>query len=364
MRLQKAIQVACIVLCIIGTGHPCHAIGLDSLMNLPVVGVPVVNYSPETDWQFGVALQGYFRLPNQEKTSIVQLDGAYSLKNQWYINLSGNLYFGGQHPWLLYVRGGYRDFPDYYFDRGNEATFKAGTLYHSQRGYFTLQPMWEIAPGWSLGTRIDFLKEKTDVSAVDNVLMWGLGVVTQYDTRDIMYYPLSGIFFKAHATYYEPALGSSCRLGHVGADLRQYIPVRWSEERTMIIAWQFRTNWAFSANANDIPYAILPTLGGQDLIRGVRANMYKDNALLALQAEVRLPIWNFIHGVVFAGVGDVYNTKDWRWTTPKVGYGLGLRLGINKAKINIRLDAARNNIQRSWKTWDSYSFYITATEAF
>ena len=52
-----------------------HAICLDSIMNLPAMGIPVVNYSPETTWEFGAAAQAYFRLPNQERTSIVQLDG-------------------------------------------------------------------------------------------------------------------------------------------------------------------------------------------------------------------------------------------------------------------------------------------------
>ena len=71
-----------------------HAISLDSLLNLPAMGIPVLNYSPESTWEFGAAAQGYFRLPNQERTSIVQIDGTYSLNHQWYINAQGNLYFG------------------------------------------------------------------------------------------------------------------------------------------------------------------------------------------------------------------------------------------------------------------------------
>ena len=71
-----------------------HAISLDSVLNLPAMGIPVINYSPESTWEFGAAAQGYFRLPNQERTSILQLDGTYSLNHQWYINTQGNLYFG------------------------------------------------------------------------------------------------------------------------------------------------------------------------------------------------------------------------------------------------------------------------------
>jgi len=71
-----------------------HAISLDSVMNLPAMGIPVVIYSPESTWEFGAAAQGYFCLPNQERTSLMQLDGTYSLNHQWYINAQGTLYFG------------------------------------------------------------------------------------------------------------------------------------------------------------------------------------------------------------------------------------------------------------------------------
>ena len=87
------------------------------------MGIPVVNYSPESTWEFGAAAQGYFRLPNQERTSIVQLDGTYSLNKQWYINAQGTLYFGnreskvrnkGLSAWHLQFRVGYSDRPATY----------------------------------------------------------------------------------------------------------------------------------------------------------------------------------------------------------------------------------------------------------
>ena len=66
---------------------------------------------------------------------------------------------------------------------------------------------------------------------------------------------------------------------------------------------------------------------------------------------------------MFAGAGDVYDYQHWQWSVPKIGYGLGLRLTINRAKINIRADVARNNIY-PWQNINGYGFYLTATEAF
>ena len=45
-----------------------RAVSLDSIVHLPAMGIPVINYTPETSWEFGAAAQGYFCLPGQQKT--------------------------------------------------------------------------------------------------------------------------------------------------------------------------------------------------------------------------------------------------------------------------------------------------------
>ena len=92
--------------------------------------------------------------------------------------------------------------------------------------------------------------------------------------------------------------------------------------------------------------------------------MFRDDVMMALQAELRIPLWSIFRATVFAGIGDVYDLHNWHWEIPKVGYGLGIRATINKAKVNIRADIARSNVDPRWNTINAYSFYLTATEAF
>lgn len=352
------------ILLLLGLGTTMQAISLDSLMNLPAMGVPIINYSPETNWVFGAAAQGYFRLPEQSRTSIVQLDGAYSLRHQWYINAQGSLYIGGKTPWMLLFRGGYRHYPDVYYERGNAGgpLPRTGTTYSSQRGYLHVQPLLVLPQKWCIGPLFDLLYEQTDLDiSTSEALMWGIGLAVQYDSRDVLFYPRRGLFFKFSVTHYDKALGATARLTRLQTDLRQFVPIY----RDLIFAWQFRSEWALAAEGGkNVPFQMLPTFGGQDMLRGIARNMFRDNAMMALQAELRIPIWNFIRACVFAGVGDVYNTHHWQWASPKVSYGLGLRVGINRAKVNIRFDVARSNVYKEWNTWQSYSFYLTATEAF
>jgi hypothetical protein len=360
------------------------------------MGIPVINYTPESTWEFGAAAQGYFRLPNQERTSIVQLDGTYSLNRQWYINAQGNLYFGNnttprrttlhntpQHAWQLQFRAGYSNRPATYYGTFNDPHFanegntgigmlRQGTPYELQRGYLNVQAPIYIGKHFSLGPMTDVLIAEftiKDIYTTPNPLVQiGLGAVTQYDTRDNVFYPTRGIFFKASAAaawtnkMNIPEGQQATINGLLSADLRQYIPL----PHNFVIAWQFKGQFMLSSNfiSHLTLYPMLPRLGGQDGLRGINSDMFRDDIMMALQAELRIPIWSIFRATIFAGVGDVYDFHNWHWAIPKVGYGLGLRAAINKAKVNIRFDIARSNVDPRWNTINAYSFYLTATEAF
>ena len=369
-----------------------HAISLDSLLNLPAMGIPVVNYSPESTWEFGAAAQGYFRLPNQTRTSILQVDGTYSLNRQWYINTQGTLYFGRKnhptppyttlhhttpHSWQLHFRLGYSNRPATYYGTGNRGNtdvgmLRTGTPYTLQRGYVTLQAPIAINKDWAVGPTADFLYAQYHTTQHYTTLhnttphyttlqQYALGAVVQYDTRDIIFYPTRGLFFKAHLQADATHVYSTRLHATFSADLRHYIPLphRW------MIAWQMKTQWLISNESDPTRiYPLLPRLGGQDGLRGVNSDMFRDDVMMALQAELRIPLWSIFRATVFAGIGDVYDLHHWRWATPKVGYGMGIRATINKAKVNIRADIARSNIDPRWNNIHAYSFYLTATEAF
>ena len=363
-----------------------HAVCLDSIMNLPAMGIPVVNYSPESTWEFGAAAQGYFRLPNQERTSIVQLDGTYSLRHQWYINAQGTLYFGARsasHAWQLQFRAGYSDRPATYYgvyddphfaNEGNTGIgmLRKGTPYQMQRAYLSLQAPISIDRDWSVGPMLDMLVAQYNIEGKyktpSPLVQAAVGAVGVYDTRDNVFYPTQGIFFKLSAAAawtnkVDIPEGQQATInGLLSADLRQFIAL----PHNLVLAWQLKTQMMLSPLfiSHITMYPMLPRLGGQDGLRGVNSDMFRDDIMMALQAELRTPIWSIFRAAVFAGIGDVYDYHNWHWEVPKVGYGIGLRAAINKAKVNIRFDVARSNVDPRWNNINAYSFYLTATEAF
>ena len=363
-----------------------HAVCLDSIMNLPAMGIPVVNYSPESTWEFGAAAQGYFRLPNQERTSIVQFDGTYSLRHQWYINAQGTLYFGARSAspaWQLQFRAGYSDRPATYYgvyddphfaNEGNTGVgmLRKGTPYQMQRAYLNLQAPISIDKDWSVGPMLDILVAQYNIEGKyktpSPLVQAAVGAVGVYDTRDNVFYPTQGIFFKLSAAAawtnkVDIPEGQQATInGLLSADLRQFIAL----PHNLVLAWQLKTQMMLSPLfiSHLTMYPMLPRLGGQDGLRGVNSDMFRDDIMMALQAELRIPIWSIFRAAVFAGIGDVYDYHNWHWEVPKVGYGIGLRAAINKAKVNIRFDVARSNVDPRWNNINAYSFYLTATEAF
>ena len=388
----------------------------DFLMNWNFMALPYPSYSPETSWQFGITGVWYFHTSKQNtQFSDLNFDMGYTLNHQWYLNANSRIYFNTSTRWYLDAYLSAKHYPDLFFGTTNniDSVYNPALQYTSNFIDIQARPSFYITKHWLAGATLRLRYENSIISQQSTVnsqhssdwsdesdksdksdktlnsqlyngfgenLFLGIGASIFYDTRSNNYYPLNGLFFKTTITYYQqfslnsqqstlssqknsPLILGGLAEGGEGSfliphssfliqlDLRHYIPLY----KELILAWNFRSEIAVG---NNVPFQLLPTIGGQDLVRGIRQNKFKDNTLFALQTELRIPIWRFLKGAVFASIGDVYNYNNWHWATPKIGYGVGLRACIHQAKTNIRFDVARQNYSNDW------SFYFTVKEAF
>ena len=364
------------------------------------MALPYPSYSPETSWQFGITGVWYFHTSKQStQFSDLNFDMGYTLNRQWYVNANSRIYFNTSTRWYLDAYLSAKHYPDLFFGTTNniDSVYNPALRYTSNFIDIQARPSFYISKHWLAGANIR-LRYENSIQSTDNRvqitddnsslltpnsslpngfgenIFLGIGGAISYDTRSNNYYPLHGLFFKTTITYYhqfslnneaaqllspcfrrtsgaEGVLNSQLSTFNFQLDLRHYIPLY----KELILAWNFRSEIAVD---NNVPFQLLPTIGGQDLVRGIRQNKFKDNTLFALQTELRIPIWRFLKGAVFASIGDVYDYNNWHWATPKIGYGVGLRACIHQAKTNIRLDLARQNYSNDW------SFYFTVKEAF
>ncbi len=335
----------------------------DRLMTWNVMALPYVSYSPETSFNFGASGVGYFKMPNTKQYSDVTFQGGYTLEKQWQVNVDSRLNFDGERRWFMDFRLNVQHYPDWYYGIGSSQDDLLEEPLRIDNNYVLayVRPQFYLTKHWIVGANVQYLYSDIvnplgsgmgdGVYGFGKVHMLGLGGIVSYDSRSNTYYPLRGLLFKTMASYYEPYLGSSYRMGYVDVDLRGYVPLY----KELLLALQLKTQWAIGEK---VPHQMLPTIGGQDIVRGVRGGKWRNDALIALQAELRIPIWRFLKAAAFVSVGDVYGLDDWKWNVPKIGYGVGLRACIHEINMNIRFDVARQNYGDNW------SFYFTVKEAF
>ena len=93
-------------------------------------------------------------------------------------------------------------------------------------------------------------------------------------------------------------------------------------------------------------------------MRGYFQGRYRDNHIMALQAEYHTPyLWRF-SGVFFTGIADVFGPySENRVADIKPSAGVGLRFAIlPHNKLNLRIDAGLGKGDRG--------FYFNVMEAF
>ncbi len=328
--------------------------------------VPYTAYQQETNWLFGLTDGYYFKSNDLSRISSITGSAGYTLLKQFVVNVSPRLYLGGKH-WYLYSNLNFQHYYDYFYGIGNQPTnFKQD--FTSNNIYLLLQPQFALSKRFYLGAVFSFINVQAETDSTferekefiydkygsagwDEFRELNLGLVTTFDSRDNQFYPEKGIYLKSTLSTATQQLGSSYSYTQFMLDFRQYIPVF----RNHVFAWQALYTGIFSKN--QVPFQLLPTVGGSDIMRGFRQGMYRDKEMMVFQTEYRLPIYKRLKAALFCSAGDVMNT-NLQIVKLKMAYGGGLRYQLNDARVHLRFDIAKNNYS------DNMQFYITAAEAF
>jgi outer membrane protein assembly factor BamA len=329
--------------------------------------IPHASYQQETSVAPGIAYGYYFKSKDISRISSISGSAVYTFLNQFTFNVTPKIFFNS-NKWYLYSNLNFKNYPDYYFGISNKPT-DIKQAFTSQNISLLLQPQYIISKHFLVGASLSYRFErvltdstfeanKTKIFSNFGTVGWdpysilSVGLVAAYDNRDNQFYPQSGIFAKTTFTASRAGWGSSYSVQEFTVDYRQYFPVF----RNHVLAFQVYGDGVFGSNG--IPFEMLPTVGGRDMLRGFRQGMYRQNIMLMAQTEYRLPIYKRLKAAFFCSAGDVINSYDYKSDKLKIAYGAGLRYRLNDARVHLRLDLARNNYG------DKLQFYITATEAF
>jgi hypothetical protein len=130
------------------------------------------------------------------------------------------------------------------------------------------------------------------------------------------------------------------RYGRYVAEIRQYLPVGiFPKSRRLALRGRLeQTEPLFEGEA--VPFYQLPSLGGQNMLRGFASNRFQGKGSLVLNAEYRYPVWSNWDAVLFVDSGQVFTELSTvaadrlRWS-----YGGGLHM-LNQKGLSFRFEVA------------------------
>jgi len=325
---------------------------------------PVLYYLPETRLAFGVVGNMVFRLGNANgdgRPSTLSPIFIYTQNKQYRFQLNADVYFKRDDYHLLADMKFLR-YPDKFFGIGNANTESMEEDFTADTFAVSLSFLKKVAPHTNIG--LDFDYSNMDVSEYEagkqlaggkipgsrGCRLSGLGLQVDVDSRDNVFFPSRGVWFKLSAQFNSPVLGSACEFQTYRLDMRKYF----SLFSTHVLAIQA----LFQAQYGDVPFHKLSRLGGQYVMRGYFDGRFRDRDLLALQAEYRLPLFWRLGAVGFVGLGQVAPVfRDFRLDSLKKTMGLGLRYRFNNEEnMCLRFDIGFGQ--------DSSGFYFSVFEAF
>ena len=93
------------------------------------------------------------------------------------------------------------------------------------------------------------------------------------------------------------------------------------------------------SSGQQIPFYLMPTLGGNDSLRGFREYRFRGPHALLLQGEYRFEIWSALDGAFFYDAGKVADRRsDLDFNHLEHDYGFGFRFNTDNAVV-MRVDA-------------------------
>ena len=155
------------------------------------------------------------------------------------------------------------------------------------------------------------------------------GAFIQYDHRDEPLNPRSGGFYRVEGDYYDDRGGSAYSFRRWQAELQKYFPF-FNQRR--VIAFRSRVVLTDTNAGQQVPFFLMPILGGSEDLRGFREFRFRDNNSLLMNLEYRWEAFSGLDLALFGDAGNVFkDAGDISLEKLKTAYGFGFRFNTAKS---------------------------------
>ncbi|GIU19887.1 MULTISPECIES: BamA/TamA family outer membrane protein [unclassified Shewanella] len=331
--------------------------------------LPTAYYTPEKKFGVGLLMVGLYKTDgsaSDEQPSSLVLNSFVSMNNSYGVEVENMTFFNGGKQRLQLGLELHNEAAVYY-GQGIEQGNIDANHHEFEEQLYSFKPRWmtEVANNYFLGIGADFTyasAEKLElvetgmpVDSADilpNNFSSGVVVTSIYDSRDYRLNATKGWLFQIDAGLYQNDEYSS--FSTYDLELANYIDLSSTSLLSSapgLIAWQVQGHFT----DGDVPWNMLPDLGGSGAMRGYIKGRYRDKQMMMGQVEYRLPIFQRYGMVFWGGVGSVADKMSDLNEELLTSYGTGFRFKI-KDNINLRLDIGVGE--------NETNFYLNVNEVF
>jgi outer membrane protein assembly factor BamA len=148
--------------------------------------------------------------------------------------------------------------------------------------------------------------------------------------------PRRGGWYRVDFSHFDDRTDGRFTFNRVDTDVRQFVGLLAGRR---VLAARLFVSTSDTESGQLMPFYFMPTLGGNDTLRGFREYRFRGPHAILAQGEYRYEIWSGLDGAFFYDAGKVANTRsDLNFKNLEADYGFGFRFNTDNAII-FRVDA-------------------------
>jgi outer membrane protein assembly factor BamA len=158
----------------------------------------------------------------------------------------------------------------------------------------------------------------------------------EVDYREPIYAKKGG-WYRFDWSHYDDRTTNQFTFNRFDADVRQFFGFLAGRR---VLATRLFVSTSDTSAPQVMPFFLMPTLGGNDTLRGFREYRFRGPHAILAQAEYRWEIWSGFDGAIFYDAGKVADHRsDLNFKDLESDYGIGFRFNTNNGVI-FRVDTA------------------------
>ena len=274
-------------------------------------------------------------------SGVIDAHAAWSFKNYKAAEISTTLPAMANDRLSIGFRGHWLDAPEVAFFGVGNASLESNRSDLSYRattvGAFT---RLQATPLFAVGGGIDAIAMEMGSAASAKVspTYARAHLFAEVDSRTNENYTRRGGLYRVQWSDYRQMNGSAHSFGRIDAEVRHFVPVL---RENWVIALRALASSTTTSDGQEIPYVLLPDLGGNRTLRGYSSWRFRDRERLLLTGEYRWTAGPLVDMALFVDAGKVAaraRDLDLRGLTTTYGIGISIHTPTSTA---VRIEVAR-----------------------